>query len=198
MSEHIAETHFVESPDQAVTLLHPLRAEMLSRLAEPASASELARALNETPQRINYHLKALEKVGLARRVGTRQVRNLVEVLYQAIARTFILSESLGLAPEMMQRLKDQSALSHLVSTAERIKRDALLLLERAEQQEEVPSATLHTKVHLPDHETRQAFVEEYVQLVKRLAEKYQARDAAADCYSMVLAVYPEPKQGADE
>ncbi|UFJ40879.1 helix-turn-helix domain-containing protein [Brevibacillus humidisoli] len=198
MKEQIAETYFVESAEQAMTLLHPLRAEMLSRLTEPASATELARGLNETPQRINYHLKTLEKVGLARRVGTRQVRNLVEVLYQAIARTFVLSESLGLAPEMMQRLKDQSALSHLVAASERIKRDALLLLERSEQQEEVPSATLHTKVHLPDHDARQAFVEEYVSLVKQLAEKYQASGADSEPYSVVLAVYPEPRKGADQ
>lgn len=195
MSERIAETYYVETAEQAMTLLHPLRAEILSRLTEPASASELARELQETPQRINYHLKTLEKAGLAKRVGTRQVRNLVEVLYQAVAKTFVLSESLGLAPEVMQRLQDQSSLAHLVASAERIKRDVLLLLEQTEQQEEVPSAVLQTQIHLPDRDTRQAFVEEYVSLVQRLAEKYQARDTASAAYRAVLAVYPEPRQG---
>ncbi|WP_222708579.1 helix-turn-helix domain-containing protein [Paenibacillus sp. N3.4] len=60
-----------------------------SCLAVPASATEIARGMGETAQWIHYHLKAPEKVGLARKVGTRQVRNLVEVLYQAAARTLI-------------------------------------------------------------------------------------------------------------
>ncbi|WP_139492046.1 winged helix-turn-helix domain-containing protein [Brevibacillus dissolubilis] len=185
-----------------MVLLNPLRAEILAHLIVPASAAELGRTMSQTPQRINYHLKALEKVGLVRRIGTRQVRNLVEVLYQAIARTFVLAESLGLHPETTQKLKDQGSLSHMITTAERIKKDALQLMEQSDQAEVIPSATLHTQITLASAEQRSAFVEEYVQLVQQLAAKYQSEEPSADpsssaneAYNVMLAVYPQPKQG---
>ncbi|KZE48357.1 ArsR family transcriptional regulator [Brevibacillus parabrevis] len=195
MAHEQLETYLVETPEQAMALLNPLRAEILSRLAEPASAAEVARGINEIPQRVNYHLKALEKVGLVRRVGSRQVRNLVEVLYLAIARTYVLSEGLNWANDTVQQMKDQGALSHLIQTAERIKRDALALLERSDREKEIPSATLDTSIRLASEEQRAAFVEEYVQLVNQLVKKYQTRTSAQETYKVILAVYP--KEGGE-
>ena len=196
MTQEQLETYVIESPEQAMALLNPLRAEILSRLVEPASAAEVARAINEIPQRVNYHLKALEKVGLVRRVGSRQVRNLVEVLYLAVARTYVLSEGLNWGGNTVQQIKDQGALSHLVQTAERIKRDALLLMERSDREEEIPSATLDTSVQLASAEQRSAFVEEYVQLVNQLVKKYQTSAQGEETYQVILAVYP--KGGGEE
>ncbi|TQR30765.1 winged helix-turn-helix domain-containing protein [Brevibacillus brevis] len=196
MAHEQLETYVVEKPEQAMALLNPLRAEILSRLAAPASAAEVARGINEIPQRVNYHLKALEKVGLVRRVGSRQVRNLVEVLYLAIARTYVLSEGLNWGNDTVQQMKDQGSLSHLVQTAERIKRDAMLLLERSDQEVEVPSASLNASIQLASAEQRSAFVEEYVQLVNQLVAKYQPKEKGQETYQVVLAVYP--KQGGDE
>lgn len=196
MAHEQLESYVVETPEQAMALLNPLRAEILSRLVEPASAAEVARGINEIPQRVNYHLKTLEKVGLVRRVGSRQVRNLVEVLYLAIARTYVLSEGLNWANETVQQMKDQGALSHLVNTAERIKRDALLLMERSDQDQEIPSATLDTSIRLASAEQRSAFVEEYVSLVNQLVEKYQSKAKGQETYQVILAVYP--KEGGEE
>ncbi|MCD1261093.1 helix-turn-helix transcriptional regulator [Paenibacillus athensensis] len=192
MPKEIQESYYVELPEQALALLNPLRGEILAQLGAPASAAEIGRLLGETAQRVNYHLKALEKVGLVRRVGSRQVRNLVEILYQAIAKTFVLADSLGTRPDTVQKLKDQSALAHLVAASERIKRDALLLLEQSEQDEQIPSAALHLQVALPDDETRSAFVEEYAAMVHKLVERYQQPDTAGAAYQVVVAVYPEP------
>lgn len=182
--------------------MNPLRAEIAAMLKEPASAAEIARSIGEPPQRINYHLKALEKAGLVRKVGTRQVRNLVEVLYQAVARTFVLSESLGLHPDAVRRIKDQSSLMHLFTTSERLKQDALLLMERSEANEEIPSASLHTRVYLSGEEERNRFVREYIDAVKRLAEKYQVaqpnKQGEGAAYQVVLAVYPEPARKEGE
>ncbi|GLI09075.1 transcriptional regulator [Paenibacillus tyrfis] len=199
MTEDILESLRIEAPEQAMALLNPLRADIAARLAAPASAAEVARAIGEAPQRINYHLKALEKAGLVRRVGTRQVRNLVEVLYQAVAKTFILSDQLGMKPETVRRLKDQGSLSHLVQTAERIKQDALLLMEHSDEGQDIPSASLQFQVSLRDAEERHAFVEEYAALVRQLTTKYRkpANEAEpADPYHVVLAVYPQIDQSS--
>lgn len=199
MTEDILESLRIEAPEQAMALLNPLRADIAARLAVPASAAEVARAIGEAPQRINYHLKALEKAGLVRRVGTRQVRNLVEVLYQAVAKTFILSDQLGMKPETVRRLKDQGSLSHLVQTAERIKQDALLLMEHSDEGQDIPSASLQFQISLRDAEERHAFVEEYASLVRQLTAKYRKpanEEEPADPYQVVLAVYPQIDQSS--
>lgn len=194
----ILETYVVKLPEQVTALLNPLRGEILSHLTEPASAAEVARRMNEMPQRINYHLKTLEKVGLVRRVGTRQVKNLVEVLYQSVARSFLLADSLGLSPQTVKRLKDQSSLAHLIHVTERIKKDVLQLMEQAEQDQEIPSATVETQIFLRNEEEREAFIRDYTFLLRQLATKYQASSSTDTAYQVVLAVYPEPGKGEND
>lgn len=191
MEHQILESYVVESHEQGMALMNPFRAEMLTYLREPSSASEVARAMNEQAQRVNYHLKALEKVGLVRRVGTRNVRNLVEVLYQALARTFILADQLGWNADTVQKMKDQSSLAHLVAASTRLKQDALRLMEVSDEGEEVPSASLQLQIHLTDEKQREAFVREYVETMKKLAEKYQGSGEGV-AYQVLAAVYPEP------
>ncbi|PYI53944.1 winged helix-turn-helix domain-containing protein [Paenibacillus flagellatus] len=190
-----AETYVVTDPEQAVVLLNPLRAAILSHMREPVSAAEVGRAMGETPQRINYHLKALDKAGLVRRTGTRQVRNLVEVLYQAIAKTFVLSDTLGFEPETVRRMKEDGSLSHLVQTSDKLKRDALRLLERSEAGETVHSASLAATVKLAGERERQSFVQEYMEAVRLLTEKYGGAKSGDEerpaSYQLLVAVYPQ-------
>jgi len=194
MLNDIQDSYYVESPEQATLLLHPLRGEIIAQLMEPASAAEIARQIGETAQRINYHLKALEKAGLVHKVGTRQVRNLVEVLYRSIARTFVLAESLSMKPETLQKLKDQSSLAHLITTSERIKRDAMLLMEQSDSDEIIPSASLQFQVKLATEQERQAFVDEYTTMVQQLVNRYASRPDHDFPYQVLLAVYPKPKE----
>lgn len=196
MNHKIPETHVVRSPEQAAALLNPLRAEILANIREPSSAAEVARKIGDSPQRINYHLKALEKVGLARRVGTRQVRNLVEVLYQAIAKSFLLSEAVGLDPAAAERIKKQGALAHLITLSERIQRDALLLMERSEGQQDIPSATLQMKVHLDSEEKRKSFLRDYAAMLEELINRYGSTgNSDENVFQVTALIYPEiPKE----
>jgi DNA-binding transcriptional ArsR family regulator len=198
LKQEIQERYFVETPDQATALLNPLRAEILAKLKEPSSAAEVARMIKEPSQKVNYHVKNLEKVGLVKRVGTRNVRNLVEILYQSIAKTFVLSESLGWEPETVKKIKDQGSLKHLITTSERIKRDAFNLLELSDQKEVIPSATLDMTVKLENEVLRKEFVQEYVTLMKTLVNKYQTSQSHAserETYSVVVAIYPQTMEG---
>ena len=58
------------------------------QLAEAASPSEVAKRLGIAAQITNYHVRALEAAGLVREVETRQVRNLLEHRFRAVARSF--------------------------------------------------------------------------------------------------------------
>ncbi|SDW65820.1 Helix-turn-helix domain-containing protein [Marininema mesophilum] len=188
----LQETYRITSPEQAAALLHPLRGEILAHLIQPASATEVARRIGETPQRVNYHLKTLEKVGLVQRTGSRQVKNLVEGLYQGAARSYLLADTLGLSPQDLQRLEQETSLSHLIQTSERIKEAAVRLMDRTDIGEEIPSATLTSNIFLQDEAERRAFLDEYVALLQELAAKYSAKkEGHGSPYRMVMAVYPE-------
>lgn len=191
----IADVYRLETPEQALALLNPMRADILRLLADPMSASEVARQMGETPQKINYHLKSLEKVELVRRSGTRQVKNLIEVLYRAVARTYVIPDSFGWPEGLAQRMKDQGALRQLLNQADRMRQDAMLLMEASDASEEVPSAIVETSVALPDEETRAAFLKDYEEAFRSVAEKYRLNGAAEGGFRAVLAVYPHIESG---
>jgi DNA-binding transcriptional ArsR family regulator len=64
-------------------LAHPTRVRMMHLLrTEPLSASELARRLQIRFGSAQYHLQALERAGIARKVAERSKRGGTEVLHQ--------------------------------------------------------------------------------------------------------------------
>jgi len=83
--------HLLRSPEEAAAVLDPLRLRLLRHLEFPISASGLARRLRLPRQKVNYHLRELEKRGLVRLVRERRAGNCTERLVQAVARTFALS-----------------------------------------------------------------------------------------------------------
>jgi DNA-binding transcriptional ArsR family regulator len=64
-------------------LAHPTRVRMMHLLrAEPLSASELARRLGIRFGSAQYHLRTLERAGIALRVGERSRRGGTEILFE--------------------------------------------------------------------------------------------------------------------
>jgi len=70
----------------------PRRVEILRLLmTEPATLSQLGRALEMHPAKIRHHLKQLEEVGLVEFVSSREVRGFVEKYYQATSQAFFVN-----------------------------------------------------------------------------------------------------------
>src|SRR4051794_12145335 len=109
------EIESIETLERAQALLHPLRVRLLALAAEPVSAVELARDLGETPQKINYHLKELEKAGLLKRVREEKVRNLTKAYFQANAKALWFSPKLVAEQGADARVaRDQVSLHNLL------------------------------------------------------------------------------------
>src|SRR6185503_11783210 len=85
---------YLDRIEQAEALLKPQRIEVLRRLAEPRSCTEVAAQLDQTPQRVYYHVKRLLDAGLVTQVAERRVRGIHEGVYQATARSYWLSPRL--------------------------------------------------------------------------------------------------------
>ena len=85
----------IETPEAAAAL-DPIRSRVLAVLAEPGSATTVARALGLPRQKVNYHLRALEARGLVTLVTVR-------------ASTTLASASRFQQPERAGRLKGPAA-----------------------------------------------------------------------------------------
>ncbi len=173
---------------------HPLRAQVLEALREPASAATVARRVGQSRQKVNYHLKELERAGLVRQTGERRAGNFIETLYEAVARNFIISPGVAWSdPKRMQALRDQHSLGALVLLGERLQRDAVSLLDRAAfGGEEIASASVAAEARFASEEDRAAFLQEYLESTARLLERYGAKTGAP--YRVVLAAYPDSER----
>ena len=58
-----ATLQIVQSPEKAGVLLQPGRLRLLEQLIEPDSAAGLSRRLGVPRQKLNYHLRELEREG---------------------------------------------------------------------------------------------------------------------------------------
>jgi DNA-binding transcriptional ArsR family regulator len=181
----------VSAPEELAALSYPTRVAILEALRRPASAAEVGRELGQPRQRVNYHLKELEKAGLVQRTGTRAKGNLVESLYRAVARSFVVSPKVVWNhPDRVAALRRSHALGTLVELGERLQRDAAVLLDRAAfDGEDIPSAAVTADVTFPDEAARAAFMDEYLRTTRELLERHGAR--RGERFRAILAVYPE-------
>src|SRR5436305_10999804 len=108
---------YLDQIEQAEVLLRPQRIEVLRQLAEPRSCTEVAVELDQTPQRVYYHVKRLLEADLVRQVAERRVRGIHEGIYQAAGRSYWLSP--GLVGRIgLRQTRDRLSLGYLVDLME--------------------------------------------------------------------------------
>lgn len=186
----------VESGDALQALSHPLRIRVLEALREPAAAAEVARRIGQPRQKVNYHLKELERAGLVTKVGERRTGNFIEGLYRSVASAFVVSPRVAWGdPRRAQALADQISLESLVLLGERLQQDAAGLLDRAAfDGEQIASASVESQVRFTSEEDRAAFMKEYLKAVGPLLKRYAAEKAEGEPYRVILAAYPDPSE----
>jgi DNA-binding transcriptional ArsR family regulator len=89
----------LDEPGRLRVALSPMRRQLLDRLRTPASATQLATEMTVARQRINYHLRELERAGFIELVEERQRRGCVERILAARAQTFVVDPMVVSAPE---------------------------------------------------------------------------------------------------
>ncbi len=164
----------ITGPDQAVVALQRTRRQLLARLAEPDSAAGLARRLGVPRQRLNYHLRELEREGLVELVEERRKGNCVERIVRATARAFVISpDALGELGATPEEAADRFSSTYLVSAAARAMRDVAALQTGATRAgKRLSTFTLETDVRFATAEARAQFAEELANAVAALAARY--------------------------
>jgi DNA-binding transcriptional ArsR family regulator len=182
----------------AATLLRPLRGEILEGLREPESASGLARRLGLPRQKVNYHLRELEKEGLVELVEERRRGNCTERVVKASARSYLISpEALGTLGSSPDRIPDRLSAAYLVATAGQAVRDVGQMQERAEEAgQRLATITLTSEVRFASAEARNAFAEQLATTLARLAARYHEENAPGGRrFRFFIGGYPAPAEG---
>ena len=96
-------TYVIRDLRQVRALADPLRLRLMKLLAQKAmTVTQAANLLNEKPNKLYYHIKRLEQVGLVQLVETRPYHGILEKYYQAIAEHLVYDKSL-LQPQEEER-----------------------------------------------------------------------------------------------
>jgi DNA-binding transcriptional ArsR family regulator len=182
----------------AAALLDPVRQELLTHLHEPDSATGLARRLRLPRQRINYHLRALERAGLVELVEERRKGNCLERVVRATARAFVISpEALGALGPTPEAAGDRLSSAYLIAAAGRAIRDVASLEARARRAgKRIATMTLDADVRFASAESRARFAEELADTVARLTAKYHdERAPGGRRFRLLAAIHPTPSEG---
>jgi DNA-binding transcriptional ArsR family regulator len=185
-----AALQIVQSSEKAAVLLQPGRLSLLERLNEPDSAAGLARRLGVPRQKVNYHLRELEREGFLELVEERRKGNCMERMVRATAREFLIAPHAGKAVTA-----DRFSAAYLVSTAARTIRDLAALCLRARRAgKRIATLTLETEIRFSTAESRAAFAEELTATLAHLAAKYHnERVEGGRRFRVLAASYPALK-----
>ncbi|MFI8791550.1 ArsR/SmtB family transcription factor [Streptomyces sp. NPDC055105] len=187
----------IEDPAAAAVSLDPIRARLLAELAAgPASAAMLAPKVGLPRQKVNYHLKALEKHGLVELAGERRKGNVTERLMRATAASYVISPvALGAVRPDPDRARDQLSARWLLAVAARLVQDVgALLTGAAKAKKRLATYALDGEVRFASVADRAAFIEELTQGVGALVRKYHDGSAEGGRdHRVVIAVHPSVK-----
>lgn len=183
----------IEDPAAAEISLDPVRARLLGELAEPGSATMLAARVGLARQKVNYHLKELERHGLIRLREERRKGNVTERVMEATAVSYVISPRTlpALQPDP-DRSPDRLSARWLLAVAARLVRDVGALITGATKTgKRIATFAMDGEIRFASAEDRAAFAEELAKAVTALVGKYHDEKAERGRnHRVVVAVHP--------
>ena len=196
----------VSNQRRAGALLHPLRQRLLSLCLEPTSASELARRLGLPRQRVNYHVRKLERAGFLKPAGRARKGNMIEQRYVATARAYILSPGiLGPVGPDWRDIADTASAEYLLALAEQVRADVGRAADEAQTEgKRIATLSLKSQFRFESPRQRADFSSAVRQAVVDVIARHSSpnrlengRPGRGKPFRLVLACYPVPSE-ADE
>jgi len=187
----------IEDPAAAEVSLDPVRARLLAELSEPGSATTLAAKVGLPRQKVNYHLKSLERHGLVELVEERRKGNCTERVLRATAASYVISpRALAAVQPDPARSPDQLSARWLLALAGRLVRDVGdLITGAAKAGKPVATFAADGEVRFASAADRAAFAAELATAVAGLAAKYHDEKAVGGrAHRVVVAVHPSIKE----
>jgi len=154
---------------------------------EPASATQLAAALDLPRQRVNYHLRALEDAGLLELVEERPRRGCVERILRTRPGALVVNPTV-LDTEFTQ-IHDQYAAEHLVNVAAATVRDvARMQAKAADAGKRLLTFTVEAEVRFAAPGDVHAFTDELTDAIRGVVARFDSPQGRP--YRMVAGGHP--------
>ena len=190
----------IEDPAAAEASLDPIRTRILQELVEPATATQLAAKVGLPRQKVNYHLKALERHGLVELVEERRKGNVTERVVRATAASYLISPVAlaSVAPDP-RRFSDRFSAFWLLALASRtVQEMGKLISGAALAQKKLASFAIDGEITFRSAAERAAFAEELGVAVTRLVDKYHDGGSATAAgggrkHRLVVVLHPALK-----
>lgn len=186
----------IETPEAAAAVLDPLRNRLIGELGSPASAANLASRMGMPRQKLNYHLRELERLGLATVAEERQWGGLTERRMVATAASYVISPiALGPVATHPERKMDRLAASYLIALAARAVHEIGDLIRRAHAAgKHLATLSVDTVIRFRSPEDRASFSRELTDAINKLVAKYHDESAPGGRpHRLVLLAHPLPK-----
>lgn len=183
----------IDTSEAAEVSLDPLRSRMLAALVEPGSATSLAARFGLPRQKVNYHLRALEKHGLIELVEERPKGNFTERILQASAASYVISpDALPAVQPDPAHAPDHVSARWLLALAARLVRDVGALITGSQKAgKSVATFAADGEIRFASANDRAAFAEELSAAVTALVRKYHSPEhEKARSHRLVVAVHP--------
>ena len=192
----------IDDAARARTVLNPVRRRVLELLGEPGSAAGLARQLDLPRQKVNYHLRALEKAGFVELVEERRKGNCTERLVRATATAYLISPgALGALAGKPEDLPDRFSSGYLIAVGAKMVREVATLRAGADEAgQHLATLTVEAKVRFASPEAQNSFAEDLAEAVARVvAEHHDEQAPEGREYQLVVGAYPSvPDEGDDD
>ena len=187
--------------DRAGAVLNPVRRRVLHALRTPGSATTVGAELGLPRQKVNYHLRALEELGLVEHVEDRRRGNCTERIVRATASHYLIDSSvLGELEATPQAIADRFSSEHLAAVAARTVSEVGELRERAAAaQKRLATFSVETAVRFVSPADQSAFVEGLANAVAQLVARYHDAEAVGGrWFRVVVGAHPALAAGASD
>ncbi|MBB1030813.1 helix-turn-helix transcriptional regulator [Dietzia sp. SLG310A2-38A2] len=190
----------IDSAEVATAALAPIRTRLLAELSEPGSATTLAARLGVPRQKLNYHLRQLERHGLVELVEERRRGNVHERILRASSSSYVVSPGvMGRVQPAVGTDRDQASPRWLLALASRMVREVGELIVGARRAgKRVGTFGLDGEVRFATPADRAAFADELTDAVTRLVSKYH--DDSSDGgrrHRLIVGMHAVPPGNAD-
>src|SRR4029077_3880602 len=135
---------------------------VLEEMNEPQSATSLAPRLGISRQKLNYHLRELEREGFLELVEERPRRGCIERVLKVTSRSFVVNPALlGALSSDRDQARDRFSTAYLLATASATIRDVAVLSQRAQSVDErLATFTMDTEVRFASPAAFRSFTED--------------------------------------
>lgn len=192
---------FVDSDDATAAIAHPERRALLQALSErPDSAAGLSERLGGSRQRINYHVRALEKAGLVELAEERARRGLTERIYRPVGRRFAIDPAIlgDLDAGVALGEGDRWAAAYSIALASRTTREIAELVGKAgRESKRLATAGIDTSIHLGTPKAMEAFVADLARAIGEVVSRHDDPSPSARPFRVTSCMHPGPAATAE-